>query len=336
MAEDHPIISVISPSFNTLHFLKDTAESIFGQSYKRFEYIIMDGGSTDGTLGVLEEYKKNYPHFRYVSEKDNGVQDALRKGFAIAKGKYIMNCCISDGYLDMDWFAKCAEVLDRDPEVGIVWANNRYMTEGGELRDIMFRQFEHNDPPQKTDYFYYWLAAHEGWPENNMCVTRAAFDACFPHFEKDPAKRDQFADPWNEFTYRSNSQGFVPYFVRTIAGYGRIHGGQISEVQRQTGKSEKILANYVGKVKKYRDDLLLGNIEHHWWDSQGNILPYVFSKKKFLMEQRLSPRGLMRTTFRGVASAVRKPARRLLESEKTPEFVKKAIVRSKKIFRSRS
>jgi len=336
MAEDHPIISVISPSFRSARFLRATAETIFGQSYKQFEYIIVDGGSTDGTLDILKEYERKYPNFHYISEKDHGVLEALRKGFAISKGKYIMNCCLSDGYLDMDWFARCVEVLDRDPEVGIVWANNRRMTEEGEVYSMLFPQFEHRDPPQKTEYFYYWLVAHEGWPENNMCVRRHVFDACMPLFEKDPAKRGPVSDQWNDFTYNSNAQGYLPYFIRTFAGYGRVHGGQLSEVQGRSGEGEAIYANYLGKVEHYRKDVLSGKVEHRWRDGEGNILPYVFSRKKFLRDHALSPVGFFRTVLRGIASVVRMPARRLLRSESTPEFLKRIIVRSKAFFRSRS
>ena len=61
-----PRISVITPSFNSIHTIRDTIESVRSQDYANWEHIVIDGGSTDGTVEVLKEY----PHLIWVSEKD--------------------------------------------------------------------------------------------------------------------------------------------------------------------------------------------------------------------------------------------------------------------------
>jgi glycosyltransferase involved in cell wall biosynthesis len=82
-----PRISVVTPSFNQAHFLEETIRSILLQSYPEIELLIIDGGSTDGSLDLIRRYA---PWIAYwVSEKDRGQSHALNKGFAKASGQWI-------------------------------------------------------------------------------------------------------------------------------------------------------------------------------------------------------------------------------------------------------
>lgn len=77
--------SVITVSYNQGRFIRENIESVLRQGYANFEHIIIDGGSTDGTIAILKEY----PHLNWVSEPDNGQSDGLNKGFRKATGDII-------------------------------------------------------------------------------------------------------------------------------------------------------------------------------------------------------------------------------------------------------
>ena len=74
----YPKITVITPSFNQAEFLERTIKSVLDQNYPNLEYIIMDGGSTDGSVETIQKYEK-YLKF-WASEKDNGQSHAINKG----------------------------------------------------------------------------------------------------------------------------------------------------------------------------------------------------------------------------------------------------------------
>ena len=98
------MLTIITPVFNSVNLLRSTLESIQAQTYKNIEYIIVDGGSTDGTLELIEEYDKIVT--TVISEPDSGMYDALSKGLKIAKGGVV--CYLNAGDL---FYNKTAEVV---------------------------------------------------------------------------------------------------------------------------------------------------------------------------------------------------------------------------------
>ena len=78
-------ISIVTPTYNSEEYLEKCILSIKGQSYTNFEHIIVDGGSTDGTLDIIKKYENTYP-MKWISEPDEGMYDAINKGFLMASG----------------------------------------------------------------------------------------------------------------------------------------------------------------------------------------------------------------------------------------------------------
>lgn len=132
-----PKISIVVPSFNKVKFIGRTLESIITQDYDNFEVIIMDGGSTDGTMRIIEKYAKKYPDIvKHVSKKDNGQWDAINKGLRKARGKIFGFINADDVYkkgalkevarlyklnIDALWFAGRGEVVDGEGARIAVW-----------------------------------------------------------------------------------------------------------------------------------------------------------------------------------------------------------------------
>lgn len=96
-------ISIITATYNRADTIRDTIESIIGQSYKDWEHIIIDGASTDKTLEVINEYKDQYNgRLKLISEKDQGIYDAMNKGINLASGDIIGILNSDDLYFNTD------------------------------------------------------------------------------------------------------------------------------------------------------------------------------------------------------------------------------------------
>lgn len=96
MSKKLPKISIITPSYNQAQFIERTIQSVLSQNYPYLEYMVMDGGSTDGTIAILKKYKEKIIWF---SEKDKGQSQAINKALKIATGE-IVGYLNSDDYLE--------------------------------------------------------------------------------------------------------------------------------------------------------------------------------------------------------------------------------------------
>jgi len=266
-----PKISILTPSLNTGKYLVDTVESILRQSYKNYEHIVVDGGSTDGTLDTL----KKYAHIKWVSEKgenDAAMAGIFRKALSLSNGKYIIQCCISDGFLDDDWFRRCVDILEANNDVSLIWGLPQYMTEEGELSKISYSEFFDEPPPQKQDFLQYWLATGFFFPEGNYCMRRDVFDKCCPHDDQKDVYRTH---PLLGVIYNFNTMGYLPLYLPIIANYGRVH--QMSRQIRRRASEKVIEDKYYRSIRSYRKDLLAGRHEHVFRNGDSEIIGKVNS-----------------------------------------------------------
>jgi glycosyltransferase involved in cell wall biosynthesis len=102
-----PLISIITINFNNLSGLKKTVNSVISQSYDNFEYILIDGGSTDGSNEYLDEISNNFDY--WVSEDDDGIYHAMNKGIIQSKGDYLLFLNSGDYLFDKDTLEKALQ-----------------------------------------------------------------------------------------------------------------------------------------------------------------------------------------------------------------------------------
>ncbi len=93
-----PCISIITPVYNGIRFIAPCIENVIAQECPAVEHIIVDGGSTDGSVDVIRSYAEKYPHIRWISEKDRGQSDALNKCIAMSTGNILSSLNVDDYY----------------------------------------------------------------------------------------------------------------------------------------------------------------------------------------------------------------------------------------------
>ena len=123
-----PKISVITPSYNQADFLEATLRSVICQGYPNLEYIVLDGGSTDGSPAIIKKYEANLKYWH--SKKDLGQADALSTGFAMATGE--IQCWVnSDDILLPGALFHVAKLFIKNKRIGFVYGNRIVIDEQG-------------------------------------------------------------------------------------------------------------------------------------------------------------------------------------------------------------
>ena len=133
--QDRPRISVVTPSFNQGEFLEATLRSVITQGYPELEYVVIDGGSRDDSVDIIERYEADLAY--WVSEPDQGHAHALNKGFAQTTGEIM--CWINSSDLHYPWtFQTVAEVFSQFPQVEWITGVRSMFDAAGHLRVVAF------------------------------------------------------------------------------------------------------------------------------------------------------------------------------------------------------
>ncbi len=114
-----PLVTIVTPSFNQAQFIEETIQSVIAQDYQPIEHIIMDGGSTDGTLEILRKYQD---HLIWISEPDRGQANAINKGFRHAHGT-ILNWLNADDLLMPEAVRKVVNFFEANPQSAFVYGD---------------------------------------------------------------------------------------------------------------------------------------------------------------------------------------------------------------------
>ena len=128
--KDQPLVTIVTPSFNQAPYLETTIRSVLEQDYPNIEYIVMDGGSNDGSTEIIKRYADRLAYWE--SEKDKGQTDAINKGFARSHGE-ILAWLNSDDVLYPHAVREAVAYLTEHPECGLVYGDSDFIDAKGNV-----------------------------------------------------------------------------------------------------------------------------------------------------------------------------------------------------------
>ncbi len=128
--DQQPLVSIVTPSFNQANYLEATIRSVLRQEYPNIEYLIVDGGSTDGSVEIIQRYADRLAW--WTSEPDAGQTAAINKGFAHAKGE-ILAYINSDDTYNPGAVAAAVEFLTQNPVVGLAYGDTDFIDAQGHV-----------------------------------------------------------------------------------------------------------------------------------------------------------------------------------------------------------
>jgi glycosyltransferase involved in cell wall biosynthesis len=225
-AGDWPRISVVTPSYNQAAYLEETIRSVLLQGYPNLEYLVIDGGSNDGSVEIIKKYADYLTY--WVSEKDRGQSDALNKGFRRATGDFV-GWQNSDDCYSKDAFSQLVEASRRFPNIDIFYGPTQHIdADSNPLQSYPVTEFD----------------IHHLIPHINMC-NQAMF------FRGKIFQAGQFIDETyqhamdQEFLLRLALLNYQFQFVPGIRGTYRIHGASKMVYQ------QAICAREIGQIYRW-------------------------------------------------------------------------------------
>lgn len=219
--EIFPKISIVTPNFNQERFIEQTILSVLDQDYPNFEYIVIDGGSTDNSVEIIKKYADRLTY--WTTEKDNGMYDAINKGFKRSTGD-IMCWINSDDILAEDALQYVAEVFSKNQQMQWLMGFPSIMNEQSEIT------WQGQDAQVFTPLFFY-LHNHARTfsfiQQESTFWTRALWEKAGGKLDLDYSLAADF-DLWMRFFAHEK----LYFSHRQLAAFRR-RSGQLSENQDQ-------------------------------------------------------------------------------------------------------
>lgn len=149
-------ISIITPTFNSERTVSDTIESIFFQTHKDIEYIIIDGLSRDKTLSIISDYQQKF-NIKLISEKDSGLYDAMNKGVKLASGDIVGILNSDDYYYSEEVLGKVNKIFESDPSISAVYGDILYIDNDDKNKETRYwKSGKYNEKKLRSG----WIIPH--------------------------------------------------------------------------------------------------------------------------------------------------------------------------------
>ena len=253
----HPKISIITPSLNQGQFIEDAILSVKNQNYPNFEHIVIDGGSTDNTLEVLEKY----PHLIWVSEPDKGQSDAINKGFRRATGD-IMAWLNADDYYLPDALKKITEFWSRHPEADVVYGDCIFVDQNGKyLRNKREPDFDY----RMLLYYGCYIPSTSTFFKRSIIYEGHLLDTTYHN-----------CMDFEYFMRLANSSKIFKHFRADLAAF-RWHESNVSTTYAQRRREERLKVQFKYGVRLFKKNEKLSVIVF-------DMLARVYTAKHFIVK----------------------------------------------------
>lgn len=210
-------LTVITPVFNGIRFIESCIRNVIDQQCGEVEHVIVDGGSTDGTVEVIQKYAGGHPHIRWISEQDQGQAHAMNKGIARANGRILGFLNVSD-YYEPGALREVTASFAGLPEPTLVVGNCNVWDDDGKLLSVskpaeigllnLLRGKYDVALPRNSSAYFYHKSLHE---------------LIGPYNVKEQLSMDV------HFTFRAVQNARVGYLDKTLGNYRYLRGTKIFE-----------------------------------------------------------------------------------------------------------
>jgi len=221
-----PAVSVVMSVYNAARYLRDSVESILGQSFGDFEFVIVNDGSTDASRDILAEYERQDRRIRMIDQENQGLTRALIRGCNEAGGRYIARQD-ADDLSHPRRLAEQAALLDRDPAVGFVSCWAQYIGPEGELLEKVTRPA---DPQEATRLL---LDERQGPPAHGSVMFRES-----TYKEAGGYRRQFYYAQDSDLWLRAAERAWIAYVPKVLYQYRReidSVSGRYRPVQKEFG-----------------------------------------------------------------------------------------------------
>jgi glycosyltransferase involved in cell wall biosynthesis len=219
MTNDNPLVSVIIPVYNGARHLRDCLESVFAQTYRPFEVIVVDDGSTDESAAIAQ----SFPELIYIHQENQGVAAARNNALEAARGEFF-------AFLDQDDIWKPeklrlqVEYLQSHPDLGYTLTLQQYFLDEGETLPAWFRK-------------ELFATVHTGWVLGTLVVRRTTFEEVGDFVTGYVAASD------SDWFFRAKAKEIPMEVVPELLLLKRIHDAN------ESGKAKEVLSELLKVVK---------------------------------------------------------------------------------------
>lgn len=262
------MLSIITPVYNSERFMAACIEAVIEQQCSDLEHIIIDGGSTDRTVEIIQQYADRYPHIRWQSEPDRGQSDAMNKGIAMAR-EDVMGLLNVDDLYEPNVLNKIVDRFKTLPEPTLLVGNCNIWDDVGRLievnRPTKLGLFDlvtgvnvHPYPCNPAAYFYH-TALHQ----------KIGFYALDDHYAMDL-----------DFVLKAVQVANVVYVNETWGNYRRLEGTKTVNDMKNGQMNQRVLH----LLKRYRKDLPLQQQMQLAWRDRWTTAAYFLKRPQALSD----------------------------------------------------